>query len=120
MKKLKDIKDRWEKAAPKEKWIGHCNYPFYVILNKPRPSLSKHEGTNRGDNMWHMDDGLFIANAKSDMEELFRIIEQLEKFKHDVMWHFSTSFFLDNKTRDESLKKCINDFDKEYYNEKKD
>lgn len=65
-----NIKKYWEKAAPEDKWGGSCNYPFYVVLNKPRPSLSKHEGTKRSENMWHMDDGIFIVGAKKNMGQL--------------------------------------------------
>lgn len=69
-----NIKKYWEKAAPEDKWGGSSNHPFYVILDKPRPSLSKHEGTPRGENMWHMDDGIFIVGAKKNMGQLIEFL----------------------------------------------
>lgn len=62
----------------------------------------------------------FIQSLKSDIEELFKRIQKLEQHKHDVMWHFDTSFFLNNISRDKSLKILINNFDKDYFNEEQD
>jgi hypothetical protein len=76
---FRDIKLRWEKAAPEDKWTGTANIPFYVVLEKPRPSLSKHEGTKRGADMWHYDDGIFVACAKRDMGKLINHIDALQK-----------------------------------------
>lgn len=74
-KRVKAIKDRLNKVS------GHwdkfyCNYPFYVVVRKPRPSLSKHD-LERPE-YWSMEDGLFVANAVSDIEFLLSLIEKGE------------------------------------------
>lgn len=80
--KLKEIKDRWEKAATIEEWKStksYCNYPFYTVLYKPRQSLSKHEGTHKGRDLWNIHDAIFVLRAKEDMKVLFNIIKDLKK-----------------------------------------
>lgn len=52
------------------------NYPFYVVVKKPAPSLSKHEGTPRGEHMWRYQDGEFVAAAPHDIKFL---LDELDK-----------------------------------------
>jgi hypothetical protein len=105
MKRLKEIKERTIKAS--DGWKGYSNYPFDVVLERPRPSLSKHDSEKDDRIRLHVDDAIFIVSAKPDMLYLLEEIEKLNQFKHDVMWHFSTSFFYDDKTRCDSIKNLI-------------
>lgn len=36
------LKEKDKKAHPAP-WSGSANYPFYACIDKPRPSLSKHD-----------------------------------------------------------------------------
>lgn len=74
---LKRLKKVCEDATPEDKWTGTGNYPFYVILEKPAPSLSKHEGTPRAARMWRYQDGAFILEARRAMPKLIEEVERL-------------------------------------------
>jgi hypothetical protein len=78
------------KAAPIEKWTGSMNYPFNGHLDQPRPSLSKHEGTERGRGMLHCDDLIFILTARRVIPKLLKALD------------IATSAF--NKIREENEK----------------
>lgn len=55
------------------------NYPFYVVVKKPAPSLSKHEGTPRGEHMWRYQDGEFVAAAPFDIKFLLAELDKKEE-----------------------------------------
>ena len=75
MKLFKKTRERLEKAAPIENWTGCMNYPFDGYLDKPRPSLSKHEGTKRAERSLHCDDLIFILTARRDMPKLLQALD---------------------------------------------
>lgn len=83
MNRLLKIKDIIEKASPVENWGPYtANIPFYAIVNKPSPSLSKHD-LERSE-YWKVEDAVFVAMARrelpkliDDMEVAFRIISGL-------------------------------------------
>jgi hypothetical protein len=106
MKLFKKTRERLEKAAPIEKWTGSMNYPFDGYLDKPRPSLSKHEGTKRGERSLHCDDLVWILTARRDMPKLLQAldiaIEALARVKHEA--NDSSSVDLEIIS-DEALKK---------------
>lgn len=75
MKLFDKMKEIESKAAPIEKWTGTANIPFYGHLDQPRPSLSKHEGTDRGKGMLHCDDLKFILASRIAVPKLLQALE---------------------------------------------
>jgi len=85
---LKEIKARVEKAASLEEWQNtgsSANYPFYIHLKRPRPSLSNMEGEGskkqqeqREHYLYNYNDGIFILRAKSDILKLLKELEAIE------------------------------------------
>lgn len=85
--KIAKIKKRVEEIS--EPWGPFSgNYPFYVVVKKPAPSLSKHEGTPRGAHMWRYQDGEFVAAAPYDIKfllsELAAQNQVLQQYKETV------------------------------------
>lgn len=75
-KRLFEIEERLEKMYAGE-WTASANLPFNVDVKKPRPSLSKHD--DKCPTYWHMDDALFILNARQDVAFLLDLVKQLNK-----------------------------------------
>jgi hypothetical protein len=75
MKLFDKMKEIESKAAPIEKWTGSMNYPFYGDLDKPRPSLSKHEGTEHDQRMLHCDDLSFILVSRRTVPKLLKALD---------------------------------------------
>lgn len=75
---LKMLRDVASKATPGfwgKKW--HGNYPFYVVVTKPAPSLSKHD--HERPEYWRMEDGNFVASFCPEVAlKLLDRIEELE------------------------------------------
>lgn len=70
--RIKEIEERLSKAA--EIWGPYvANYPFYASVVKPRGSLSKHDDRA---NYWHVDDAIFVANARNDIEYLLKLVKE--------------------------------------------
>lgn len=66
-----------EEATPSP-WTFHSNYPFYINVDKPASSLSKHDDTRP--TYWRYEDGLFVATFQPEMVlKLLNRIEELEK-----------------------------------------
>ena len=61
-----------DKAHPGP-WTASGNVPFNVDLCKPRPSLSKHDA-NRP-TYWHVDDAMFVLNARVMLPRLLDALE---------------------------------------------
>ena len=75
--KLVEIKERFKKTTQGE-WTAYVNYPFYIDLRKPSPSLSKHDSERP--TFWSMNDGLFVLNAhNNDIPWLIEEVERLRK-----------------------------------------
>jgi hypothetical protein len=63
----------------KEKWKGSVNYPFYGVVHKPAPSLSKHD--HERPEYWTISDVEFVlAMANGGAEFLVSEIERLQKY----------------------------------------
>jgi hypothetical protein len=80
MKKLdlQSLKEIASKATPGPWGEWGCNYPFYVDVKKPAPSLSKHDSERP--TYWRMEDALFVLNFHpGKVLELLDCIEELEK-----------------------------------------
>lgn len=75
-KDLKDLRKIAEEATPGQ-WTGTGNYPFYVDIKKPAPSLSKHD--RERPTYWRYQDGVFVlAFSPKQVLELFKHIDELE------------------------------------------
>lgn len=81
MDKLQKIKEITNNATPVEKWCFGANVPFYVDVQKPAPSMSKHD--DKRPTYWRYEDGLFVGMARHEMPNLISslelAIETLEK-----------------------------------------
>lgn len=75
-KRLEEIAARLEKMYAGE-WIASANLPFNVDVRKPRPSLSKHDHKHL--TYWHIDDAIFVLNARQDVAFLLDLVKQLTK-----------------------------------------
>jgi hypothetical protein len=85
MAKLDYIRQRHAAATPGP-WKGHINYPFYGVVEKPAPSLSKHD--DERPRYWRYQDAIFTVNAHTDMTYLFhqivRLSEALQKCQENA------------------------------------
>lgn len=75
-KRLLEIEERLAKMYSGE-WSCSANLPFNVDVRKPRPSLSKHDHERL--TYWHMDDAIFVLNARQDILFLLDLVKQLTK-----------------------------------------
>lgn len=71
--KLNQLKKLLEKVELP--WSFSANYPFNVVVEKPRASLSEHD---EKPTYWHWDDGVYMAAAVNELPNLIARIEQLE------------------------------------------
>lgn len=76
IKRLEEIEERVN-AMYSGDWVCSANIPFNVDVVKPRPSLSKHDGFRS--TYWHVDDALFVLNARQDVLFLLDLVKQLTK-----------------------------------------
>lgn len=111
MKLFDKMKEIESKAAPIEKWIGTANIPFYGYLQKPRPSLSKHEGSEHSERMLHYDDLMFILAARRNMPKLLQALdiamEALNHFNYDCIMGWETESQCDPKCSNCLVKRSI-------------
>lgn len=84
------MKEIEAKAAPIEKWTGSMNYPFNGYLNQPRQSLSKHEGTKRGEGMLHCDDLYFILVSRRAIPKLLEALDIAKVALHKLGRRYGT------------------------------
>lgn len=75
--RIKELRKLIEEATQLDKWTVTGNYPFYITINPPAPSLSKHEGTPRGSNMWRYQDGIYLITAVHELPKALDEIERL-------------------------------------------
>ena len=58
-------------------WSGSVNIPFYGTLDKPGPSLSKHDSERS--NYWKVEDVEFVLSARNgDMQYLIDEVKRLQ------------------------------------------
>ena len=73
--KLNELKNIAKKATPGPyKVVG--NIPFYAVVEKPAPSLSKHD---ERDTYWRYEDGEF--HAAFTPETVLKMIDYIEKLR---------------------------------------
>lgn len=75
MEELRKLKDICFKATPGPWGPYRANVPFYAEVNKPSPSLSKHD--HERPSYWRIEDAIFIAAASENMLPLINKIESL-------------------------------------------
>ena len=74
--RLDEIEARLAATSPAP-WSGSGNLPFYATLDKPGPSLSKHD-SERND-YWKVEDVEFVLSARNgDMQFLIDEVERLQ------------------------------------------
>ena len=79
-KQIKKLREAAQKATPGpwgEKW--GLNYPFYVDVRKPAPSLSKHD--NDRPTYWRMEDALFVLECNPKM--VLKLLADIEYWMKD-------------------------------------
>ena len=78
MTKLEEL-EKIIKAKTPTTWYGTMNYPFYVSLMKPAPSLSKHDSERP--TFWKMQDAEFVlAMANGGAEYLLNEVKRLQAY----------------------------------------
>lgn len=71
--RLLNIKELEKNATPGP-WTGQANYPFYACIDKPAPSLSKHDAERP--NYWRIEDVKFVVTARTEVPMLIEKLEQ--------------------------------------------
>lgn len=80
---LDDIEKKAKAATPgpwANKWSS--NYPFYVDVRKPAPSLSKHDAERP--TYWRVQDAEYIAAVSPDV--VLKLIERLRDAEETIEW----------------------------------
>lgn len=68
-----------------ETWTMGANLPFYVVMKKPRPSLSKHD--DEQPTYWHCDDAYYVLTAAEYAGVMStKILKALEELKDFTEW----------------------------------
>jgi len=57
-------------------WTASTNVPFYADIRKPRPSLSKHDGTRPS--YWHINDAEYMLLCVNEMPAILEYIKKLQ------------------------------------------
>lgn len=74
---LKDIETRLKESTPGN-WTGSSNQPFYATIDKPAPSLSKHD--RERPHYWRIADVTFVLAAHNhDVPKLLEEVKRLKK-----------------------------------------
>jgi hypothetical protein len=73
---IEKIEKYLEKATPGN-WTGHMNYPFYAVIDKPAPSLSKHDSERP--NYWKIDDVEFVLVMKNGGVQF--LLDEIKRLK---------------------------------------
>jgi hypothetical protein len=77
---LKRLREVAMKATPGPWGPWNSNMPFYVVVDKPAPSLSKHDDDRP--TYWRFEDGVFVLQFNPVMVlELLDEIERLQEFE---------------------------------------
>lgn len=74
--RIQKIKERAMKATQGNWGPYDANLPFYAIVKKPAPSLSKHDLDQPS--IWRVDDAIFVSCAVEDVKFLLSEIERLQ------------------------------------------
>lgn len=96
LEKIKELEELCEKATPGP-WTGSSNIPFYSILDKPSPSLSKHDTPYS--RHWRIADVEFVVVARNSFPEALKDLKQAYK-EIEV---FRTALFKFSEVVDDAL-----------------
>ena len=79
---LKKLREVAEKATPGPwgPWSG--NYPFYVEVKKPAPSLSKYEGEKRAESYWRYEDAVFVLQFNP--ETVIMLLDRIKELESEI------------------------------------
>lgn len=80
-KYLRECEERVSKCANFPE--ATANLPFYVVMNKPRPSLSNSD--SKEPTFWHPDDALFVLHARKDIPLLLSMLTEA-KLTLEIVW----------------------------------
>lgn len=101
MSKKYEIWARLEDATPAPWGPYSCNYPFYVEVTKPAPSLSKHDSRPT---YWRMEDGVLVVHAVEDLgwclAEIYRLEQQVETLEREQEVLLDKIHYLDLELHD--------------------
>ncbi len=79
----KELRKIAESATPGP-WGSWCaNTPFYVDVQKPAPSLSKHD--NERPTYWRMEDALFVLHFNPKI--VLELLDEIERLK-EIEWKY--------------------------------
>lgn len=73
---LENLQKLCDEATPGP-WTASGNYPFYVDLEKPASSLSKHD--NKRPTYWRYQDGIFVLASRDAMPKLLHMLNSVIK-----------------------------------------
>ena len=73
----KDLIDKLIKlnneAAPSP-WYGNANIPFNASIDKPRPSLSKHD--SKCPHYWRVEDVALVLELRNNLDQLLALAKK--------------------------------------------
>lgn len=72
--KLSEIENRVNKATAGPWGPYGTNLPFYAVVTKPAPSLSKHDDERA--TYWRIEDAMFVASAREDVVYLLGLLKE--------------------------------------------
>lgn len=81
-KRLAEIKKRYEDSTPGNWGPYTANRPFYAIVTKPAPSLSKHD--EERPTYWKVEDAVFLLGAREDVPFLLDLVDSLQNRVGDL------------------------------------
>lgn len=55
-------------------WSGHSNIPFYIVLDKPAPSLSSDD--TEGSRHWRCEDALLVLFLRNNLEAIIEALNE--------------------------------------------
>ena len=70
LEELNELEEDEKKATPAP-WTGGSNRPFHANIDKPAPSLSKHD--RKRPDYWRYEDVVVALKARNNLKELIRL-----------------------------------------------
>lgn len=97
-----------ESKASKGPWTAVANIPFYAVLNKPSPSLSKHDSERP--EYWNIDDVKFVLQARNELSRLLDLLERAVNEIETIKKYFESCGYDDLRYRDEPEFEALQSF----------